>query len=136
MTDRTFNNKTKSNLTEAYFYETRVMGRIPEAGSKDKANIDSVTVEVFVAFKGLSDYPIVTFKAHRAIQGSLEIKVLRSIDPDDFAALCEHYSHAAVMQEGFNMADEYQTEWVPQMGYVCVNANGLKVGAEDLCEVN
>ena len=131
----TRNNKTNSDLTEDYFYETRVMGRIPAAGSKDKADIDNVTVEVFVAFKGFSDYPIMTFKAHRAIQGSMEIKVLRAIDPMDFAALCEHYTHAAVMKEGFDMADEYQTEMAPYQG-PDVNANGLKVYAGDLCEVN
>lgn len=136
MSDKTINNKTNSELSEAYFYETRVIGSIPQPGQGESAQISSTTIEIFAAFNGENAKPVITFTADHNSPDSMMVKVLQPIDPQDFAALCEHYTHGLVTNEGQTMADEYQTEWAQQMGYVCVNANGLKVGAEDLIEVN
>lgn len=135
MTDRTFNNKTKSNLSKAYFYETRVIGRIPKVSNSSSAKISSSTVEVFIAFDDREYEPTVTFTADHNAPDSMTVKVLQPIDPQDFAALCEHYTHDFVKNEGQTMADEYQMEMAPYQG-PDINENGLKVYAGDLCEVN
>lgn len=133
MTTKTFNHKSNAFLSEMFYYETRIKGALPLPGN-GAPTVTSTTIELFIAFKGI-DSPVMTITADHAITGALVIKRLQEIDPQDFAALCEHYSYERIIEDGESAAEQYFTEWAPQSA-INVNENGLIAEAGDLDQVN